>query len=186
MTRKRVGLSKRVRFAVFARDGFTCRYCGRQSDSVTLVVDHIFPVAAGGTNDIENLITACEPCNQGKGAKTLEQHVPTEDDRLRRAQERHEQEKAADAARRIAAARADLEQSIINYWCDARGTEEADAKTMRVLAGFARRHGIEVVYDWIDMAVARLPQYKADYQLGMYVSGIRRTWMAEGRVHWED
>jgi hypothetical protein len=179
---KRKPITKGLRFSVFARDGFTCRYCGRQADTVPLVVDHMVPVAAGGTNDIENLITACETCNQGKAAKTLDQHVPTEADRLRRAQERNEQEKAAEAAKRIATARAELEQAVVDYWCAARGTSEADPKTMRVLAGFARRHGPEVVFDWIDMAVSRLAPYKHDYELGMYISGIRRVWIAEGRV----
>ena len=36
-----------------------------------LQVDHIEPVTEGGSNDITNLITACEECNQGKGARRL-------------------------------------------------------------------------------------------------------------------
>jgi hypothetical protein len=31
----------------------------------------VHPVAEGGTNDIENLVTACAPCNLGKGARLL-------------------------------------------------------------------------------------------------------------------
>lgn len=69
---KRKGLSKKTRFEVFKRDSFTCQYCGAQAPDVVLRVDHINPVAGGGDNDILNLITACEPCNQGKGARTLD------------------------------------------------------------------------------------------------------------------
>ena len=29
-------------------------------------VDHIVPVSKGGTNDLDNLVTACEQCNLGK------------------------------------------------------------------------------------------------------------------------
>jgi 5-methylcytosine-specific restriction endonuclease McrA len=36
-----------------------------------LVVDHIDPVAGGASSTIDNLITSCEPCNQGKAAELL-------------------------------------------------------------------------------------------------------------------
>lgn len=71
---KRVGLSKKTRFEVFKRDSFTCQYCGRSAPEVILRVDHINPVAGGGDNDMMNLITSCEPCNQGKGARKLDDH----------------------------------------------------------------------------------------------------------------
>lgn len=69
---RRKAISKKVRFEVFKRDSFTCQYCGAQAPDVVLCVDHINPVAGGGDNDILNLITACEPCNQGKGARRLD------------------------------------------------------------------------------------------------------------------
>lgn len=68
---KRKSLSKSVRFEVFKRDNFTCQYCGAAAPDVVLHVDHINPVAGGGENDIMNLITSCEPCNAGKGAREL-------------------------------------------------------------------------------------------------------------------
>lgn len=178
----RKAISKRTRFAVFARDNFTCRYCGLQSDTVPLVVDHLVPVVAGGTNDMENLITACEACNQGKAGKTIDQHVPTEEDRLARAQERNEQMKAAEAAKAIAQARREFEQTIIDYWCDARGTEEYEVRTLRVITSYARQHGSAIVFQWIDQAVERVPAYKSDSQVGMYISGIRRSMIAEGSL----
>lgn len=70
MRRKSTG--KRLRFEVFKRDHFTCQYCGAQPPEIVLVPDHIVPVDAGGETTIENLITACEPCNQGKSNKLLE------------------------------------------------------------------------------------------------------------------
>jgi len=69
---ERVGLSKKLRFDVFKRDLFTCQYCGAHpSDSVVLEVDHVHPVAEGGGNEIDNLVTACFDCNRGKGAGLL-------------------------------------------------------------------------------------------------------------------
>lgn len=67
----RVPTGKRLRFQVFERDSFTCQYCGGQPPDIVLVADHITPVAAGGPTSIDNLITACEPCNQGKAARVL-------------------------------------------------------------------------------------------------------------------
>lgn len=69
---KRVGLSKKTRFEVFKRDSFTCQYCGRSAPEVILEADHINPVAGGGDNDIMNLVTSCEACNAGKGARKLD------------------------------------------------------------------------------------------------------------------
>lgn len=68
---KRKQISKRVRFEVFKRDGFTCQYCGAHPPGTLLHVDHIEAVARGGGNEIDNLVTACEACNLGKGARAL-------------------------------------------------------------------------------------------------------------------
>lgn len=65
-------IKKSVRFEVFKRDSFTCQYCGATPPAIVLHVDHIKAVADGGENDIDNLVTACEPCNLGKGARALE------------------------------------------------------------------------------------------------------------------
>jgi hypothetical protein len=68
----RIQLSKKARFEVFKRDGFTCVYCGAHpSETVTLEIDHIHPVSEGGTNDADNLVTACFDCNRGKSAELL-------------------------------------------------------------------------------------------------------------------
>lgn len=70
---KRTPLPRNVRFDILKRDCFTCQYCGSQAPSVALQVDHINPVATGGTNDEDNLITSCADCNVGKSAIPLEQ-----------------------------------------------------------------------------------------------------------------
>lgn len=67
----RKAISKRIRFEIFKRDGFTCAYCGGTPPAVILHIDHITAVAAGGGNEIDNLTTACEGCNLGKGARDL-------------------------------------------------------------------------------------------------------------------
>ncbi len=101
-TRKTVPVA--VQMALFRRDNFTCRYCGRQTLFTPLVrllsglypatlpyhphgkfgmghllywthtasIEHVVAVAAGGSNDPENLITACYGCNDQKSDWPLE------------------------------------------------------------------------------------------------------------------
>lgn len=63
-----MAVSKRLRFEILRRDGHACRYCGRTAPEVKLTVDHVTPVALGGSDDPSNLVTACEPCNTGKSS----------------------------------------------------------------------------------------------------------------------
>ena len=72
MATKRKAISKKTRFEVFKRDGFACQYCGAHPPQAILHVDHIVPVAEGGGNEDTNLVTACDHCNLGKAANSLE------------------------------------------------------------------------------------------------------------------
>jgi len=55
---------------LFARDDYTCQYCGRHRSELRgrqfLTRDHVVPVSRGGTNDWENVVTSCSPCNNRK------------------------------------------------------------------------------------------------------------------------
>lgn len=64
-------ISKKVRFDVFKRDAFTCQYCGARPPDVVLEIEHIVPVAGGGEDNFDNLITACFSCNRGKAGVSL-------------------------------------------------------------------------------------------------------------------
>jgi 5-methylcytosine-specific restriction endonuclease McrA len=55
---------KITRRAVFARDGWTCQYCGSRSN---LTVDHVIPRSKGGNSSWENIVASCAPCNRRKG-----------------------------------------------------------------------------------------------------------------------
>lgn len=89
--------------ALYARDGWRCRFCGCRvvvkpardrmrrllRDAIrvdvaardyhaaflalTAVPDHVVPHSHGGGNDLDNLVTACWPCNNGRGAYRLEE-----------------------------------------------------------------------------------------------------------------
>ena len=88
--------------ALFDRDGWHCRFCGCRVVSprarsamraclpgavpwsetegfhggffaLSASVDHVLPHSAGGGNDLSNLVTACWPCQFGRGPATLEE-----------------------------------------------------------------------------------------------------------------
>ena len=55
---------KITRRAVFARDKWTCQYCGSRHN---LTVDHVVPKSKGGGSSWENIVASCAPCNRRKG-----------------------------------------------------------------------------------------------------------------------
>jgi 5-methylcytosine-specific restriction endonuclease McrA len=57
-----------VRRAVYARDGWRCRWCGSPYE---LQVDHMYPRSRGGPDSIGNYQTLCRPCNLAKGAAVM-------------------------------------------------------------------------------------------------------------------
>ena len=61
-----MAISRRLRFEILRRDGHACRYCGAMAPDVKLTVDHVIPVALGGSDEPRNLVTACVDCNSGK------------------------------------------------------------------------------------------------------------------------
>lgn len=65
-----MAVTKRTRYEVLRRDNHTCRYCGATAPNATLTIDHVTPVALGGTDDPTNLVTACRDCNAGKGSSS--------------------------------------------------------------------------------------------------------------------
>jgi len=63
---KKIQLSRQN---IFRRDGHKCVYCGSVKD---LTIDHVFPRSKGGKNTWKNMVSACFPCNVGKGDTLLE------------------------------------------------------------------------------------------------------------------
>jgi hypothetical protein len=63
-----MAVSKRLRFEIFKRDGNRCKICGRTPPDVTLHVDHVVPVALGGSDEPTNLRALCSDCNGGKSS----------------------------------------------------------------------------------------------------------------------
>lgn len=151
----RVPLSKKLRFEVFKRDSFRCQYCGVEAPSAILEVDHIDPVAAGGTDDIINLITSCRPCNSGKGARPLNDQSAARKAKaqLDELQERREQlEMMIEWKRGLANAAMSETAAVEKFWQDRLpGWTVKDAFKLR-LRKLVKKYGAMTVIEAIDKA----------------------------------
>lgn len=71
--------NKWVRDLILNREGGLCHYCSQpvailSLSNQTYDIDHMVPIARGGTNDPTNLVLSCSKCNNKKRAKA--QSVP--------------------------------------------------------------------------------------------------------------
>ena len=57
---------RRLREQVLVRDLYTCQHCQKVFEPSDLVCDHIINKAQGGSNDLSNLQTLCNPCHDKK------------------------------------------------------------------------------------------------------------------------
>lgn len=61
---------------LFSRDNHTCQYCGRHKSELRknekLTRDHVVPRDLGGKDEWENVVTACNTCNNKKANYRLE------------------------------------------------------------------------------------------------------------------
>ena len=70
-----MALSKRIRHEIMRRDNHACRYCGQIAPDVKLTIDHVIPIALGGSDEPTNLVTACVDCNAGKTSVAPDQAI---------------------------------------------------------------------------------------------------------------
>ncbi len=57
-----------TRRAVFARDDWSCQYCGAPAENL----DHVVPKSRGGTHTWDNVVAACRRCNSRKENRLIE------------------------------------------------------------------------------------------------------------------
>jgi len=151
---KRVPLSKKTRFEVLKRDSFKCQYCGECAPTVLLHVDHIKPVVEGGTNDVINLITSCEGCNLGKGARELSDDTAIIKSRtqLEALQERREQlEMMMEWQTGLVDLQKESTRQVCDFWTAQSGLE----LTPTGIDGFAKlikKYGVAEVIEGINIS----------------------------------
>lgn len=152
MGKTRKALSAKTRFEVFKRDGFKCQYCGASAPETVLHVDHVVAVANGGKNSMLNLVTSCQPCNGGKGARPLNDSSAVEKQRrqMEELSERREQldmllawrSGLDDIGKRTERALVERVQMVSGFTLNARGKE--------ICRKYLRKYPLPELFDAID------------------------------------
>jgi hypothetical protein len=193
-----MSISTRTRFEVFKRDRFTCAYCGRTPPEVLLEADHVVPQAAGGSDDMANLITSCQTCNRGKAARLLEEGATPVVGRasVEELQERIAQAQAyVEALTSYQAIVGEQVQMVMDAWARVYGaeTEEREDGTYWVFGGrhggrwpdersirrFLRSLSTETVLDAVDITAGRM-RYPND-EARRYFYGVCHSMIRERR-----
>lgn len=145
-----MSVSTRTRFEILKRDGFRCRYCGATAVGSVLHVDHVVPIAEGGSDDPANLIAACADCNLGKSS------VPLEEARLAAASTpellREHAEQVREylvAARALADAQDQVRDFYASEWRERVGNDPP-VSLYRAFKTLAQRHTAEALIGAID------------------------------------
>lgn len=172
-----MAVSKRTRFEVFKRDGFTCQYCGRTPPTVVLECDHVEAVANGGSDDEANLVTSCFDCNRGKSDVPLTTAAPGVRERLDREREIEEQVRQYNELLSERRRRQDDEiDEIGRYWFN-QFEEKRDAYVFGVdrvpsIRTFLRKLPKTEILEAVDIAHSRKPVRSTDYATWKYFCGV--------------
>lgn len=63
---------RRLVFTLAAKHGWRCWYCSSKVSVLSASLDHILPLAHGGTSDLDNIALACLFCNLAKSDVPVE------------------------------------------------------------------------------------------------------------------
>lgn len=164
-------VSKRTRFEVFKRDGFVCQYCGDHPPAVVLHLDHINPRKNGGGNDESNLLTSCDACNLGKGAKLLSDAPPSLKSKAKDVREFEEQLRGYRHA--MDAKRSRLEQEtweVAEVLVPGSSQTGFDRRWFMSVTRFVEMLGVYEVIDAANIAYSRIQ--RSEYQRFRYFCGV--------------
>ena len=167
---KRIPITKKQRFEIFKRDGFTCQYCGATPPNALLQVDHINPVKLGGDNQPDNLITSCQPCNIGKSARSLNSIPKSLSARAAETQEREEQVAGYSAIMEAARERIEADAWRVAEELQNGASEGYSSDRFNGIKHFVTRLGVHEVLEAADIANAK--HYRGSAQAFKYFCGI--------------
>ena len=173
----RRSMSNSKRFEIFKRDGFRCLYCGGTPVQVLLRVDHVIPVAKGGTDDPSNLVTSCFDCNAGKAARPLgerrfESKLGREEDK-EHAQQILEYLKVQ---REITAAKDEVVDELERRWLHEVGELPTGMRSR--LRSAVQEFGLQRAQEAIEIVARNLHGRGPTAQV-KYLHGIFRKWREE-------
>lgn len=157
MAKIKRAVTKKTRFEVFKRDMFVCQYCGNTPPSVILEVDHITPVSKEGSDNVDNLITACFDCNRGKAANELSVCPDTIKEKAKMLIEKREQLESFNKLLAADRARHDYEVDYIeDSFCSITGNNFTDKFKRSIKLNFLSKLAFEEVRDAMEISFDRI------------------------------
>lgn len=155
---RRTPLSKKLRFEVFKRDGFLCQYCGAHPPKVVLECDHIHPVAEGGPDSIDNLVTSCFDCNRGKGDRLISDVPRSLSAKAAETSERETQISGYEAVMRERRERLDDgAYEVLGVFCEHFSRGGLPNKDFLSIRNFVEKSGVNKTLDSANTALAKKP-----------------------------
>ena len=154
----RKSIGKKTRFEVFKRDGFKCQYCGAMAPDALLELDHIHPVSLDGEESMLNYVTACRPCNAGKGNRTLDDDsaIKKQQAQLQDLQARREQiEMMLQWREGLKSIESDQVKLISGAWSKAVAGWHLNDKGLKEARLLLKKHGLQRVLAAIDEAAGQ-------------------------------
>lgn len=65
-------ISQWMRYSIYARDNFTCVYCGTHCSEAKISLDHLIPESIEKCDHETNLVTCCCKCNSSRADRSVE------------------------------------------------------------------------------------------------------------------
>lgn len=180
---ERKSISKKIRFEIFKRDSFKCQYCGMSAPDVTLHVDHIKPVADGGTNHMTNLITSCFDCNMGKKDRLLDDNSVLEKQK-RQLEELNERRLQLEMMMEWREGLMSLEQDKLNIalkkWSEVLNNQYSlNENGIKDMKKIIKKFGLNDVLDAIESAAN---QYLREMNGKFIQSTVEEAWKRVGKI----
>jgi len=170
-------ISTRLRFDTFKRDKFSCQYCGAHPPQAILHIDHIKPIAEGGDNCPDNLVTACDNCNLGKGAVPLGITPQSLEEKARDVAEREKQVRGYSEVMEAKRQRLEDEMWIVaDIFNRDSSTTGLRRDWLLSIKRFIERIGFHEVIDAMEISTAKMPwgnKSSFSYFCGVYWNKIR-------------
>jgi DnaD/phage-associated family protein len=168
-------ISKKIRFEVFKRDEFRCRYCGSTPPECVLEIDHIIPKSKGGKDELINLLTSCFDCNRGKGCRKIDSKVSRPDIKEINS-ELKEQVEATELYYSLQKDILSVKESQLNlcldYWYE-NGSSYISPKQVSSLRNFLNEFPADTIVEAMSIACNKVNGWNNKFR---YMCGILHNW----------
>lgn len=146
-------------------------YCSAHPPAVKLEIDHIVAVANGGSNEIDNLVTACEACNRGKSCVPLDSIPQPLRDKAQDIAEREEQLKGYSEIIEAKRRRIEFDAwKVLTPFIELFKSDGVRRDWFISTKRFVEKLGVHECMDAMEIALAKKPYYETSCFL--YFCGV--------------